>query len=143
MTAVIIDKRDVDIIAKELLKEIFDYFNNEEAIEDYREKEKLEKTRKEFFHKICLNYIFRIRIKNNFKCDRIDKKIVDKIILEESYDLNIVNEAMKVNAIDTRAIYDTVKVIYISDNLNKDLNSKRKAFKKFYEILVEDYVWLE
>ena len=143
MTAVIIDKRDVDIIAKELLKEIFDYFNNEEAIEDYREKEKLEKTRKEFFHKICLNYIFHIRIKNNFKCDRIDKKIVDKIILEESYDLNIVNEAMKVNAIDTRAIYDTVKFIYISDNLNEDLNSKRKAFKKFYEILVEDYVWLE
>ena len=95
MTAVIIDKRDVDIIAKELLKEIFDYFNNEEAIEDYREKEKLEKTRKEFFHKICLNYIFHIRIKNNFKCDRIDKKIVDKIILEESYDLNIVNEAIK------------------------------------------------
>ena len=143
MNAVIIDKRDVDIIAKELLKEIFDYFNNEEAIEDYREKEKLEKTRKEFFHKICLNYIFHIRIKNNFKCDRIDKKIVDKIILEESYDLNIVNEAMKVNAIDTRAIYDTVKFIYISDNLNEDLNSKRKAFKKFYEILVEDYVWLE
>ena len=143
MTAVIIDKRDVDIIAKELLKEIFDYFNNEEAIEDYREKEKLEKTRKEFFHKICLNYIFHIRIKNNFKCDRIDKTIVDKIILEESYDLNIVNEAMKVNAIDTRAIYDTVKFIYISDNLKEDLNSKRKAFKKFYEILVEDYVWLE
>ena len=143
MNAVIIDKRDVDIIAKELLKEIFDYFNNEEAIEDYREKEKLEKTRKEFFHKICLNYIFHIRIKNNFKCDRIDKKIVDKIILEESYDLNILNEAMKDNAIDTKAIYNSIRFIYISDNLNEDLNSKRNAFKKCYEMLVEDYVWLK
>ena len=143
MNAVIIDKRDVDKIAKELLKEIFDYFNNEEAIEDYREKEILKKTRKDFFHKICLNYIFHIRIKNNFKCDRIDKKIVDKLILKESYDLNILNEAMKDNAIDTKAIYNSVKFIYISNNLNEDLNSKRNAFKKFYEILVEDYVWLK
>ena len=143
MNAVIIDERGVDKIAKELLKEIFDYLNNEEAIEDYREKERLEKTRKDFFHNICLNYIFHLRIKNNFKCDRIDRKIVYKIILKESYDLNISNEAMKDNAIDTKAIYNIVKFIYISDNLNKDLNSKINAFKKFYEILVEDYKWLE
>lgn len=140
MTAVIIDKRDVDIIAKELLKEIFDYFNNEEAIEDYREKERLEKTRKDFFHNICLNYIFHLRIKNNFKCERIDRKIVYKIILKESYDLNILNEAMKDNAIDTKCIYNIVKYIKV---LSDNLNSKINAFKKFYEILVEDYVWLE
>ena len=134
MSAFIIEKRDVDILAKELLKEIFNYVNNEEAIKD------LEKTRKYFFHKLCLNYIFHIRIKNNFKCERIDKKIVDKIILEERFDLNIVNEAMKDNAIDTRSIYDSIKFLYICD---EDLNSKRNAFKKFYEILEEDYKWLE
>ena len=140
MNAVIIDERGVDKIAKELLKEIFDYLNNEEAIEDYREKERLEKTRKDFFHNICLNCIFHIRNKNNFKCERIDRKIVYKIILKESYDLNILNEAMKDNAIDTKCIYNIVKYIKV---LSDNLNSKINAFKKFYEILVEDYKWLE
>ena len=147
MAAVIIDKRDVDILAKELLKGIFDYVNDEEQIKDIvnydKEKKELEKTRKDFYHRLCLNYIFHIRIKTNFKCERIDRKIVDKITLEESYDLDIVNEAMKDNAIDTRAIYDSVKFLNICNELNGDLNSKRNAFKKNYEILVEDYKWLE
>ena len=152
MEDVIIRQKDVDRLAITLLKEIFENLHDEYMLKEY---ENLEKVRKDFLNKICVNYIdtlyrnYKITVEKRMK---LIKPFTDKLIItnenktyfekSNNYDSKLVEEAMKDGCIDTQGIYDTLKFLELDYEFG-DLYYKMKAFLNIFDVFKSDYTYLK
>ena len=152
MAAVIIKEKDLNLLASTLLKEIFENLHDEYMLKEY---ENLDKLRKDFLNKLCINYIDTLYRKYKITGEERIKLIepfVGKLLLTDknktyfeksnNYDSKLVDEAIKDGCVDTQGIYDTLKFLKLDYEVG-DLYYKMKAFLNIFDVFKSDYTYLE
>ena len=131
MDEVVIKKKDVDRLAKELLKEIFDFFNNEYIINNFEEM-KIEKPK--FLNNLVFNHI----IYSNKKGEKneLHKQFLESFFnkKEFEYTSKLVDEAMKDDGIDTSGIYFTLNDLDLEEEIDDDLIVNKDLFLDIFRV---------
>ena len=140
MDEVVIKKKDVDRLAKELLKEIFDFFHNEYIINNFEEI-KIEKPK--FLNNLVFNHI----IYSNKKGEKneLHKPFLESFFnkKEFEYTSKLVDEAMKDDGIDTSGIYQTLINLNLDiEEIDGDLDSKKESFSDIFRVFESGYSYL-
>ena len=140
MDEVVIKKKDVDRLAKELLKEIFDFFNNEYIINNFEEM-KIEKPK--FLNNLVFNHI----IYSNKKGEKneLHKPFLESFFnkKEFEYTSKLVDEAMKDDGIDTSGIYQTLIDLNLDEEIDGDLYFKKESFLDIFRVFDTGYTYLK
>ena len=139
MDEIVIKKEDVDRLAKELLKEIFDFFNYEYIINNFEEM-KIEKPK--FLNNLVFNHI----IYSNKKGEKneLHKPFLESFFnkKEFEYTSKLVDEAMKDDGIDTERIYLTLNNLYLEEGIEDDLTFKKDSFLDIFRVFYNGYSYL-
>ena len=140
MDEVVIKKKDVDRLAKELLKEIFDFFHNEYIINNFEEM-KIEKPK--FLNNLVFNHI----IYSNKKGEKneLHKPFLESFFnkKEFEYTSKLVDEAMKDDGIDTSGIYQTLIDLNLDEEIDGDLYFKKESFLDIFRVFDTGYTYLK
>ena len=137
MAAVIIRKKDVERLGHTLLKDLYEFFNNEYILTNFEE---MKTEQKKFQHNLIL-YDFRSRNftetqkENHFTKNYFD---IDKNKYEEDLKDRIENETFT-----TDVIYDTLNNLNLDSELDEDLCSKKEAFLEIYRVISYQCKYLE
>ena len=140
MAAVIIRKKDVERLGKELIKEVFDFLNNEYILNNFSEmklqKKKLEKDLvfKEFNH-------YNNTVKQKGNSWKIKYEDYDENKFED--DLKCVTDKVKNGSINTSVIFQTLNNLDLDMEIDEDLFFKTKAFLNIFKVIDSDYTYLE
>ena len=140
MAAVIIRKKDVERLGKEVLKEVYDFLHNDFILTNFEEM-KIEQEK--FQHKLIL-YDFRSR---NFtetqKENHFTKNYLD--LDENKYEEELKNLKDKIEngTFTTDLIYNTLIDINLESKIDEDLSIKKKAFLEIYRVISYQYEYLE
>ena len=150
MAAVIITQKDVNRLAKELLKEIFDFLHDEYIITNFEE---MKKEQEKFLKNLALNHIDTLhrqfKITEEKREELVKPFIVDLIKIDKNgselekkckveYISKFVKDAMKDDGIDREGIYQTLINLKLDTEINEDLYYKTKTFLEFLEYLKVD-----
>ena len=143
MAAVIIRKKDVDRIGKELLNEIFEFLHDEYILTKFQE---MQYVQKKFLNKLILNHINTLH--RQYKITEEKRKVLAKPFIDENssdleYDSNLVKDAMEDDGIDTEGIYHTLISLNLSKEIDEDLYFKKMAFLDIYRVFEISYIYLE
>ena len=141
MDEVVIKKKDVDRLAKKLLKEIFDFFHNEYIINNFEEI-KIEKPK--FLNNLVFNHI----IYSNKKGEKneLHKPFLESFFnkKEFEYTSKLVDEAMKDDGIDTSGIYQTLINLNLDiEEIDGDLDCKKESFLDIFRVFESGYTYLK
>ena len=140
MDEVVIKKKDVDRLAKELLKEIFDFFNDEYIINNFEEM-KIEQPK--FLNNLVCNHI----ISSNKKGEKneLHKQFLESFFnkKEFEYTSKLVDEAMKDDGIDTSGIYQTLIDLNLDEEIDGDLYFKKESFLDIFRVFDTGYTYLK
>ena len=138
MAAVIIRKKDVERLGKNLLNEMFDFLHDEYILTEFKE---MKKVQEKFLEKLAFNHINTLHRQYKIteeKIKELSKPFLDKKV---EYDSNLVKGAMEKDGIDTEGIYHTL--ISIDVELDEDLSFKTKAFLDIFRVFNVSYTYLE
>ena len=131
MDEVVIKKKDLDRLAKELLKEVFDFFHNEYIINNFEEM-KIEKPK--FLNNLVFNHI----IYSNKKGEKneLHKPFLESFFnkKEFEYTSKLVDEAMKDDGIDTSGIYFTLNDLDLEEEIDDDLIDNKDLFLDIFRV---------
>ena len=116
MAAVIIRKKDIKRLGKELLKEMYYFLHNEYILTKFEE---MKKVQKKFLENLALNYI--------------------TISNKEELKVNI----MKDEGNDIKGIYNTLKSLNFSMEIDEDLYYEKMAFLDILRVFESSYEYLE
>ena len=138
MAAVIIRKKDVERLGKNLLNEMFDFLHDEYILTEFKE---MKKEQEKFLENLAFNHINTLH--RQYKITEEKRKELSKPFLDKKveYDSNLVKGAMEKDGIDTEGIYHTL--ISIDVELDEDLSFKTKAFLDIFRVFDVSYTYLE
>ena len=137
MDEIVIKKKDVDRLAKELLKEIFDFLHDEFILNKF---EKMKIVQLKFLNNLVFNHVIYANKKGELSKQFLESFFNKK---EFEYTSKLVDEAMKDDGIDTIGIYQTIKNIQLDMEADEDLYYKKIAFIHIYNVVDGDYKYLE
>ena len=140
MAAVIIRSKDVKRLAKELVKEVYDFLHNEYILTTFPE---MKIQQKKFLRNLVIKK-FRyfnetiINKPNSFhlKYEKFDENKFDE-------ELKYVKEEIQNGTLNTHVIYETLLNLDLDSEIEEDLFFKTEAFLKLYEVFESDYLYLE
>ena len=150
MAAVIIRQKDLNHLAKTLLKEIFEFLHGEYILSEFKEMKEIQK---EFLENLASNHIDMLH--RQFKItEEKREELVDLMKIDENsselekkckveYVSKLVENAMKDGGIDTEGIYQTLINLKIDSEINEDLYYKTKAFLDIFRVFESGYSYLE
>ena len=146
MAAVIIRKKDVDRLGKELLKEMFDFLHDEYILTNFKEMKEVQEV---FLKNLVFNHI--ITLHKQYKITKEKREVLAKPFLDTlfnidkkvDYDPNLVKSAIKEDGIDTEGIYLTLLKINFCMEINENLYFKTKAFLDIFSVFKNAYSYLE
>ena len=138
MAAVIIRKKDLKRLGKNLLNEMFDFLHDEYILTEFKE---MKKEQEKFLENLAFNHINTLH--RQYKITEEKRKELSKPFLDKKveYDSNLVKGAMEKDGIDTEGIYHTL--ISIDVELDEDLSFKTKAFLDIFRVFDVSYTYLE
>ena len=122
MAAVIIRKKDVEKLGKELVKEMFDFLHDEFMLTKFEEMEVLQK-------------VFLERLVSNYSSNSQQKNFDEK--------LEFIKGKIDNGTLDIDVIYDTLKKMNFDMEMNEDLFYEIKAFLFIYYVFECGYKYLE
>ena len=149
MDEVVIKKKDVDRLAKELLKEVFDFFQDEYITETFLEM-KVEKSK--FLNRLVFNHILYLNKKGE------KENVIHKQFLEYFFNKDfkgylykkefehlskLVDEAMKDDGIDTEGIYLTLNDLNLDVEIDGDLYFKKESFLDIFRVFEIGHSYLK
>ena len=139
MDEVVIKKKDVDRLAKELLKEIFDFLHNEYIINNFEEI-KIEKQK--FLNNLVFNHILYSNKKG--EKNELHEQFLECFFnkKEFEYTSKLADEAMKDDGIDTNGIYITLNGLYLDEEIDGDLDCKKDSFLGIFRVFDNGYNYL-
>ena len=149
MDEVVIKKKDVDRLAKELLKEIFDFFNDEYIINNFEE---IMTQKPKFLTNLVSNHIGTLLRQSKITEEQrkelvkpllnkfIDGKLISR---DEEYFSKLVKDAMKDDGIDTEGIYRVISEFKLDMETHEDLYYKKEAFLDIFRVFETGYTYLE
>ena len=140
MAAVIVRKKDVERLGKELVKEIFEFLHDEYILSNFEE---MKEEQKKFLRKLVLNNfrnlnVTEIRRENSI---RIDYEDFDENKSED--DLKCVKDEIKNRTLNTFVIFKTLNDLNLDMEIDEDLYFKTKAFLNLFKVIDVDYTYLE
>ena len=145
MAAVIIRRKDILRLGKELLEEIFDFLHNEYVLTEFKE---MKKVQEKFLEKLAFNHINTLHRQYKIteeKREELAKPFLDTLFnidKKVEYDSNLVKDAMKDNGIDTEGIYHTLLTLNLNMEIDEDLYYKTKAFLDIFRVFETAYSYL-
>ena len=139
MTAVIIRKKDVERLGKEVLKEVYDFLHNVNILTNFEEM-KIEQEK--FQHNLILHdfrsHKFNVTQKENPIFD------LDKNDYEEKYEeKKILKDKIENGTFATNIIYDILIDIDLESGIDIELSNKKEAFLEIYRVISYQYEYLE
>ena len=150
MDEVVIKKKDVDRLAKELLKEIFDFLHDEYIL-NYFVEMKIEQPK--FLNNLVSNHIGTLLRQSKITEEQrkelvkplLNKFIDDKLISrDEEYFSKLVKDAMKDDGIDTEGIYHTLNNLNLDmEEIDGDLYFKKESFLDIFRVFDTGYTYLK
>ena len=137
MAAVIISKKDVDRLGKEVLKEMYDFLHDEYILNEFQE---MKEVKKEFLKNVILNHINTLYRELKIT-DEKRIELIENFISKKIKEMELKENAMKDGGIDTEGIYGTlIRLCKIKD---EDLYFKTTAFLDIYRVFEFGYKYLE
>ena len=155
MTAVIIRQKDLDRLAKTLLKEMFEFLHDEYILTEFKE---MKEVQKEFLENLALNHINTLHRQYKITKERREelvKPFIDKLLkidenssdleknIKVEYDSKLVEGAIKEDGVDTEGIYQTLNKLKLDMEIDEDLYFKTKAFLDIFRVFESGYTYLE
>ena len=139
MAAVIIRKKDVEQLGKELIKKVFDVLHDEYILKNFIEmKEVKNNFLKDLVYKKFKNYNVTVKeIENTWGIEYED---YDENNFED--DLKFVTDKVKNGSLDISIIFQTLNNLDLDDEISGDLYFKTKAFLNLYSVIDNDYSYL-
>ena len=140
MAAVIIRKKDVERLGKEVLKEVFDFLHDEYILRNFIEMKREQKkflsilVFKEFKYKDIK--VFHSEKSLTLKYEGYDEDKFEK-------DLKCVKDKVKNGSINTSVIFETLNDLDLDDEIDGDLYFKTKAFLNLFMVIDYQYSYLE
>ena len=128
----VIRKKDITKLGKDLIKEVHKTLNNDYFKETFPEE--IDKTSKSFY---------------NYLTDRLFCKCKDNVLYnflpETSPEENLNNliTMIECERLDNDLIFDTLSKLDLEIELNEDLYFKIKSFLNLYSVFYHDYSYLE
>ena len=140
MAAVIIKKKDVERLGKELLKEVYKFLHNEYYLSNFEEvKEMQQKFLRDLVVIKFRNVNYTIK-KQEDSC-RITYEKFDESKYEEN--LKNVKDEIQNGSLDIELIVDILKRVELDEEIDGDLYFKTQAFLNLYSVIDGDYTYLE
>ena len=139
MAVVIIRKKDVEQLGKELIKKVFDVLHDEYILKNFIEmKEVKNNFLKDLVYKKFKNYNVTVKeIENTWGIEYED---YDENNFED--DLKFVTDKVKNGSLDISIIFQTLNNLDLDDEISGDLYFKTKAFLNLYSVIDNDYSYL-
>ena len=139
MAAVIIRKKDVEQLGKELIKKVFDVLHDEYILKNFIEmKEVKNNFLKDLVYKKFKNYNVTVKeIENTWGIEYED---YDENNFED--DLKCVTDKVKNGSLDISIIFQTLNNLDLDDEISGDLYFKTKAFLNLYSVIDNVYSYL-
>ena len=140
MAAVIIRKKDVERLGKELVKEIFEFLHDEYILSNFEE---MKAVQKKFLRNLVL---FKFR---NLNVSLTKKENSWKIKYEEldenkfENELKCVKDEIKNGTLDTFVIFKSLNNLDLDTEIEEDLYYKKNAFLNIFKVIDSDYTYLE
>ena len=128
----IIKKKDIIKLGKDLIKEVYEFLNDDYFKETFPEE--INKTAKTF---------------NNYLTKRLfadrNNSIKSDIYGESTYeeDLETVIKYIKEGILDIKVIFETLNILDLDIEIEEDLYFKTRAFLNLYSVFDSDYTYLE
>ena len=140
MAAVIIRKKDVEQLGKELIKKVFDVLHDEYILKNFIEmKEVKNNFLKDLVYKKFKNYNVTVKeIENTWGIEYED---YDENNFED--DLKCVTDKVKNGSLDISIIFQTLNNLDLDDEIDGDLYFKTKAFLNLFMVIDYQYSYLE
>ena len=135
MDEVVIRKKDVDRLARTLLKEIFEFIQDEYSLKELK---------KDFLNKVVLNYVIYSNQKD--KKYELSNSILESIFnKEDEFEgfLKLVKDAMKDDGINTEGIYRVINEFKIDMETHEDLYYKKESFLDIFRVFDTGYTYLK
>ena len=135
MDEVVIRKKDLDRLARTLLKEIFEFIQDEYSLRELK---------KDFLNKVVLNHVIYSNQKD--KKYELSNSILESIFnKEDEFEgfLKPVKDAMKDDGIDTEGIYLVISEFKLDMETHEDLYYKKEAFLDIFRLFETGYTYLE
>ena len=140
MAAVIIRKKDVERLAKELLNEIFDFLHDEYILTTFPD---MEVVKEKFLRDLVLNNfrnfnVTEIRKPNSFefKYEKFDENKFEE-------ELKCIKKQIKNGTLNTHVIFETLLDLNLDMEIDEDLYFKHKSFLDIYKVFETGYTYLE
>ena len=139
MAAVKIEKKDVEKLGKDLLKEVFDFFHDEYIMNNFLEM----KLQKQKFLKYLIYKEFEgynatvVKRGNSLELEYDD---YDENKFEE--DLKCLTDKVKNGSIDIEVMFQSLNDLDLDMEIDEDLYFKTSAFLNLYKVIDSDYKYL-
>ena len=140
MAAVIIRKKDVERLGKELVKEIYEFLHDEYILTNFEE---MKEEQKKFLRKLVLNYFkyFNVTQIQRGNSLRIDYEDFDENKFED--ELKCVKDEIKNGSLNTFVIFKTLNDLDLDMEIDEDLYFKKEAFLNIFKVFDCNYTYLE
>ena len=140
MASVIIGKKDVEKLGKDLLKEVFDFFHDEYIMNNFLEM-KLQKQKflKDLVYNEFKNY--HSTLKQSGNTWEVEYEDYNESKFED--DLKCLTDKVKNGSIDISIIFQTLNNLDLDMEIDEDLYFKTKAFLNLYNVIDYQYSYLE
>ena len=141
MAAVIIRKKDVEKLGKDLIKEVYELLHD-----DYFKKtfpDDIIKATKTFNKKLVFRKFkhYHSTVKQSGNSWEFSYKKYDESKFEE--DLKRITNKIKDRSLDIEIIFHTLNNFYLDMEIEEDLYFKKKAFLNLFNVIDSDYIYLE
>ena len=141
MASIIIRKKDVEKLGKDLIKEVYELLHDDYFIKTFPD-DIIEATKtfnedlvfREFNH-------YHYTIKQSGNSIEFSYEEYDKSKFEE--DLKIIINKIKDRSLDIKTIFHTLNNFHLHMEIHEDLYFKNKAFLNIFKVFNIDYTYLE
>ena len=141
MAAVIIRQKDLKRLGKELVKEVFEFLDDEYILKNFEE---MKKERQKFLIKLVYNNFSHLELSDEIK-NKYPFKIEYIDFDENKFDKEIkrLKEEIKNGTLDTHVIFDVLLYIDLDSEIDGDLYFKTQSFLDIYRVFENGYSYLE
>ena len=139
MAAVIIKKKDVEKLGRELIKEVYDFLHNDYIVNTFEE---MKEDQKKFLkYLVLIGFRDNKSLKTKVENDKLVFEIIDENKFEE--DVKSLKSRVENGSLNTEEIYDILVDIKLDDEIDGDLFYKKEAFLDIFRVFNVSYMELE
>ena len=139
MAAVIIRKKDVERLGKEVLKEVYEFLHDDYIVNTFEE---MKEDQKKFLkYLVLIGFRDNKSLKTKVENDKLVFEIIDENKFEE--DVKSLKSRVENGSLNTEETYDILVDIKLDDEIDGDLFYKKEAFLDIFRVFNVSYMELE